>query len=55
MAEPSKQIGTRVPLSLLREIEATAEREHRPLANMVKLLLVEALEARKKAGSPPQP
>lgn len=48
--EQSKQIGTRVPLSLLAEMEALAEREHRTLANVVTMLCREAIDQRRKSA-----
>ena len=47
--EPTTQISTRFPDSVMRDIEVIAEEEHRPFANVVIVLCREALDARRKA------
>jgi hypothetical protein len=46
--ETAESFHLRMPAELLRSIEALARREHRTVANMIRLLLREALDAREK-------
>ncbi len=44
MAKTDTQIGIRVTSEFKARLEAQAEKEHRPVANLVKLVLEEYLE-----------
>jgi hypothetical protein len=46
--EKSEVFPVRLPLSLLAELSRLAIADHRSIANMMRVLISEALEARKK-------
>ncbi len=48
MAKTDTQIGIRVTSEFKARLEAQAEKEHRPVANLVKLVLEEYLERAEK-------
>ena len=47
-AEHAESFHLRLPRELVRQIDQLARDEHRTRANMLRLLLVEALESREK-------
>jgi hypothetical protein len=46
--ETAESFHLRMPAAILRKITELARKEHRTTANMLRLLLLEALEARKE-------
>ena len=51
MAKTEAQIGIRVTKEFKEQLEAQAEKERRPVANMIRRVLEEYLESQKESES----
>lgn len=56
MQDGNTTLTISIPASLKRKIKAAAEREHRPMSNMIRLLLQQVLEdqSSRENGAPSQ-